>query len=354
MPRTNPTYPPEFRREAIRLVRTSDEEHPIPGIAREIGVSDGTLRNWVNQDEIDSGERAGLTTEEKEEFRKLRREVKTLRQEKEILRKAWLRPPWLSSPERRSGVGERFQAHRCGEGQLLGSSAAQDARSLQERLLRLEMQAALQEEPPGLRPHGEDPRGSPQEPRDLRLPAGARRAARPGCAVRSAQGGPANAGRGASGLHARQEAWNHPPRPEGCSRTGSAWQGLRGRSAQSRIWLADITYVPTQEGFLYLAFILDAHSGASEAIVGWSMASHMKTELVVDALQMAVWRRKPSAGLVHHSDRGSQYTAISFGKRLEEVGLVPSMGRTGTALDNAMAESFVATLKAHRRQYTCK
>jgi transposase len=88
LPRTNPTYPPEFRREAVRLVRTSNKEHPIPGIAREIGVCDGTLRNWVNQDEIDSGERAGLTTEEKEELRKLRREVKTLRQEKEILRKA--------------------------------------------------------------------------------------------------------------------------------------------------------------------------------------------------------------------------------------------------------------------------
>jgi putative transposase len=76
------------------------------------------------------------------------------------------------------------------------------------------------------------------------------------------------------------------------------------------------------------------------------MDSHMKTELVLDALQMAVWRRKPLAGLVHHSDRGAQYTAISFGKRLEEVGIVPSMGRTGTALDNAMAESFVATLKS--------
>ena len=83
-----PTYPPEFRREAIRLVRAAGEEHPIPGIARELGVSDGTLRNWVNQDEIDSGQREGLTTEEKEELRKLRREVKTLRQEKEILRKA--------------------------------------------------------------------------------------------------------------------------------------------------------------------------------------------------------------------------------------------------------------------------
>jgi transposase len=90
VPQTNPAYPPEFRREAIRLVRASGEEHPTPGVflAREIGISDSTLRNWVNQDEIDSGHREGLTTEEKEELRKLRREVKTLRQEKEILRKA--------------------------------------------------------------------------------------------------------------------------------------------------------------------------------------------------------------------------------------------------------------------------
>jgi putative transposase len=119
----------------------------------------------------------------------------------------------------------------------------------------------------------------------------------------------------------------------------------------NRVWLADITYIPTQEGFLYLAFILDTHS---RKVVGWSMAPHMKTELVVDALEMAVWRRRPVAGLVHHSDRGVQYTAISFGKRLEEVGIVPSMGRTGTALDNAMAESFIATLKSelvHRRRF---
>ena len=119
----------------------------------------------------------------------------------------------------------------------------------------------------------------------------------------------------------------------------------------NRVWLADITYIPTREGFLYLAFILDTHS---RKVVGWSMAPHMRTELVVDALEMAVWRRGPVAGLVHHSDRGVQYTAISFGKRLEEVGIVPSMGRTGTALDNAMAESFIATLKTelvHRRRF---
>ena len=111
-----------------------------------------------------------------------------------------------------------------------------------------------------------------------------------------------------------------------------------------KVWVADITYVTTLEGFLYLAFILDVHS---RRIVGWAMEKHMRSELVVDALRMAVWRRKPAPGLlVHHSDHGSQYTALSFSERLKEVGITPSMGRTGTALDNAMAESFVSTLKA--------
>ena len=93
---------------------------------------------------------------------------------------------------------------------------------------------------------------------------------------------------------------------------------------------------------MYLAFILDA---CSRKIVGWSMATHLRSELVVDALQMAIARRKPAPGLVHHSDRGVQYTSLSFGKKLEDEGLVPSMGRVGTAYDNALAESFVATLK---------
>ncbi len=109
-----------------------------------------------------------------------------------------------------------------------------------------------------------------------------------------------------------------------------------------RLWVADITYVRSREGFLYLAFILDAYS---RKIVGWSMAPHMRSELVVDALQMAIARRKPAPGLVHHSDRGVQYTSLSFGKKLEDEGLVPSMGRVGSAYDNALAESFVATLK---------
>jgi putative transposase len=121
---------------------------------------------------------------------------------------------------------------------------------------------------------------------------------------------------------------------------------LLGRNFASqepdRLWVADITYVRSQEGFIYLSFILDA---CIRKVVGWSMATHLRTELVIDALQMAIARRKPSPGLVHHSDRGVQYTSVSFGKRLEDGGLLPSMGRVGSAYDNALAESFVATLK---------
>ena len=114
-------------------------------------------------------------------------------------------------------------------------------------------------------------------------------------------------------------------------------------SKMDRVWVADITYVRTQEGLLYLAFILDVHS---RRIVGWAMEGHLRTELVVDALRMAVWRRKPAPGLVHHSEQGVQYTSLSFGERLKAVGITPSVGRTGSALDNALAESFVWTLKA--------
>jgi putative transposase len=104
----------------------------------------------------------------------------------------------------------------------------------------------------------------------------------------------------------------------------------------------DITYIKTEEGFLYLSFVLDAYS---RRLVGWAMATHLRTELVLDALQMAIWRRKPAPGLIHHSDQGVQYTSLSFGKSLEEAGIVPSMGSVGSAYDNAMAESFIATLK---------
>ena len=112
--------------------------------------------------------------------------------------------------------------------------------------------------------------------------------------------------------------------------------------APDRVWVADITYVATQEGWLYLAAVLDAFS---RRVVGWSMADHLRTELVLDALRMALHRRRPARGLIHHSDRGCQYTAHTFSAHLQAVGLIASMSSTGDCFDNAVAESFFATLK---------
>jgi len=109
-----------------------------------------------------------------------------------------------------------------------------------------------------------------------------------------------------------------------------------------RRWVADITQQRTGEGWLYLAVILDAFS---RRVVGWSMAEHLRTELVLDALDMAISQRQPAPGLVCHSDHGCQYTSFAFGRRLVASELVASMGTVGDALDNAVAESFFATLE---------
>jgi putative transposase len=110
----------------------------------------------------------------------------------------------------------------------------------------------------------------------------------------------------------------------------------------NRLWTADITYVPTWTGWLYLAVVLDVYS---RRVVGWAMADHLRTELVIDALDMAIWNRRPARGLVHHSDQGCQYTSLAFGRRLREAGLVASMGSVGDCFDNAVTESFFATLE---------
>lgn len=109
----------------------------------------------------------------------------------------------------------------------------------------------------------------------------------------------------------------------------------------NKLWVADITYVPTWAGFLYLAIVLDVFS---RKIVGWAMATHLRTELVLGALEMAIAQRKPDE-VTHHSDHGCQYTSLAFGKRCGEMGVRPSMGSVGDAYDNAMAESFFATLE---------
>ena len=112
--------------------------------------------------------------------------------------------------------------------------------------------------------------------------------------------------------------------------------------APDRLWVADVTYVPTLAGFLYQAVVLDVFS---RRIVGWSMDSRLKAELVLDALDMAVARRRPGKGLIHHSDQASQYTSLRFGRRCRDLGIALSMGSVGGCFDSAMAESFFASLE---------
>ena len=112
-------------------------------------------------------------------------------------------------------------------------------------------------------------------------------------------------------------------------------------SAPDELWVADITYISTGEGFLYLAVVVDAYS---RRVIGWAMAARMKTQLVLDALEMAIRQRHPK-GVIHHSDHGSQYTSVDFGRRCHKAGIRPSMGSVGDCFDNAMCESFFATLE---------
>ena len=115
-----------------------------------------------------------------------------------------------------------------------------------------------------------------------------------------------------------------------------------------QVYVADITYIWTQEGWLYLAVVIDLFS---RKIVGWSMSSRMKSQLVCDALEMAIWQRRPPSGLIHHSDRGSQYASKVFRKLLEHHNFKGSMSRKGNCWDNAVAESFFGSLKQERVQW---
>jgi len=136
------------------------------------------------------------------------------------------------------------------------------------------------------------------------------------------------------GVHTTRRSPHAQPAPDLVDRDFSA-------SGPNHLWVADITYIPTWSGFLYLAVVMDAWS---RRIVGWAMRTTLHTELVLEALAMALWQRRPHE-VIHHSDHGSQYTSIAFGTRCREAGVRPSMGSAGDCFDNALCESFFATLE---------
>jgi putative transposase len=154
------------------------------------------------------------------------------------------------------------------------------------------------------------------------------------------------------GVHIRHRRWRKGPGELG---PAPDRVGRRFRTpAPDRIWVADITSIVTEEGWLHLAAVEDLFS---RRIVGWAMAPHLRAELVIDAVEMAITNRRPSPGLVHHSDQGSQFTSFAFGRKLRESEILASMGAVGTAYDNAVAESFFSTLKrelVHRVRFATR
>ena len=146
---------------------------------------------------------------------------------------------------------------------------------------------------------------------------------------------------GIEGCHRRRSTWTTHREPRAVPAPDRV-QRQFAAIAPERLWTADITYVPTWSGLLYLAVVLDVYS---RRIVGWAMAEHLRTELVLSALEMALWNRRPVQEVVHHSDQGAQYTSLAFGARCQTAGVVPSMGARGDCYDNAITESFFATLE---------
>jgi putative transposase len=332
---TGSCYTKVFKDEAVQLVRSSPERS-IRRLAYELGISDQTLRNWIKQAQIDRGEREGLSTEEREELRLLRKENRVLREEREILKK----PKDLLREGRRNSVScyRLIEAEKATHSvpllcrTLAVSRSGYYAWKSRPPSEKARFDAVLSEKIETIHRISRATYGAPRVHAELAA-----------IGIRCSRKRVARLMR-----RAKLEGSLRGRRVKTTYRMAlrRAAPDLVGRNFVSeepdRLWVSDITYVRTAEGFVYLAFILDA---CSRRVVGWSMATHLRTEIVVDALQMAIARRKPAPGLVHHSDRGVQYTSLSFGKRLEDGGLLPSMGRAGSAYDNALAESFLATLK---------
>jgi putative transposase len=148
-------------------------------------------------------------------------------------------------------------------------------------------------------------------------------------------------GAGLEGVHRRRRVVTTRAR-EGAEVAPDLVERNFRAKAPDRLWVADMTYLPTLDGWLFLAAVVDVFT---RRVVGWAMEPRMTAQLVLSALEMAMWNRQRPVGVIHHSDHGAQYTSLAFGRRLREAGLQASMGSVGDAYDNAMAESFFATLE---------
>nr|WP_171701741.1 IS3 family transposase [Shigella boydii] len=352
----NTRFSPEVRQRAIRMVLESQGEYDsqwaaICSIAPKIGCTPETLRVWVRQHERDTGGGdGGLTTAERQRLKELERENRELRRSNDILRQAsayfgegGVRPPLekvmplLDKLRKLYGVGPL-----CSELHIAPSTyyhCQQQRHHPDKRSARAQRDDWLKKEIQRVYDENHKVYGVRKVWRQL-LREGIRVAR---CTVARLM-----AVMGLAGVLRGKKVRTTISRKAVAAGDRVNRQFVAERPDQ--LWVADFTYVSTWQGFVYVAFIIDVFAGY---IVGWRVSSSMETTFVLDALEQALWARRPS-GTVHHSDKGSQYVSLAYTQRLKEAGLLASTGSTGDSYDNAMAESINGLYKAeviHRKSW---
>uniref|UniRef100_UPI003F4AE348 IS3 family transposase n=2 Tax=Escherichia coli TaxID=562 RepID=UPI003F4AE348 len=352
----NTRFSPEVRQRAVRMVLESQGEYDsqwatICSIAPKIGCTPETLRVWVRQHERDAGSGdGGLTTAERQRLKELERENRELRRSNDILRQAsayfcegGVRPPLekmmplLDKLREQYGVGPV-----CSELHVAPSTyyhCQQQRHHPEKRSARAQRDDWLKKEIQRVYDENHQVYGVRKVWRQL-LREGIRVAR---CTVARLM-----AVMGLAGVLRGKKVRTTISRKAVAAGDRVNRQFVAERPDQ--LWVADFTYVSTWQGFVYVAFIIDVFAGY---IVGWRVSSSMETTFVLDALEQALWARRPS-GTVHHSDKGSQYVSLVYTQRLKEAGLLASTGSTGDSYDNAMAESINGLYKAeviHRKSW---
>nr|WP_193361417.1 IS3 family transposase [Escherichia coli] len=352
----NTRFSPEVRQRAIRMVLESQDEYDsqwaaICSIAPKIGCTPETLRVWVRQHERDTGGGdGGLTSAERQRLKELERENRELRRSNDILRQAsayfgegGVRPPLekmmplLDKLREQYGVGPV-----CSELHIAPSTyyhCQQQRHHPDKRSARAQRDDWLKKEIQRVYDENHKVYGVRKVWRQL-LREGIRVAR---CTVARLM-----AVMGLAGVLRGKKVRTTISRKAVAAGDRVNRQFVAERPDQ--LWVADFTYVSTWQGFVYVAFIIDVFAGY---IVGWRVSSSMETTFVLDALEQALWARRPS-GTIHHSDKGSQYVSLAYTERLKEAGLLASTGSTGDSYDNAMAESINGLYKAeviHRKSW---
>ncbi|EEC7841575.1 IS3 family transposase, partial [Escherichia coli] len=344
------------RQRAIRMVLESQDEYDsqwaaICSIAPKIGCTPETLRVWVRQHERDTGGGdGGLTSAERQRLKELERENRELRRSNDILRQAsayfakaefdrlWKKlMPLLDKLREQYGVGPV-----CSELHIAPSTyyhCQQQRHHPDKRSARAQHDDWLKREIQRVYDENHQVYGVRKVWRQL-LREGIRVAR---CTVARLM-----AVMGLAGVLRGKKVRTTISRKAVAAGDRVNRQFVAERPDQ--LWVADFTYVSTWQGFVYVAFIIDVFAGY---IVGWRVSSSMETTFVLDALEQALWARRPS-GTIHHSDKGSQYVSLAYTERLKEAGLLASTGSTGDSYDNAMAESINGLYKAeviHRKSW---